>query len=71
MKLEHPLIGTVIQKCVFLNIANKDILCCWVPSHAGIRGNEKGDSVDKYVLDLTRSKVGAHYTDFKYLISQY
>ena len=33
MKLEHPLFGMVIQKYVFLNIANKDIIFCWVPSH--------------------------------------
>ena len=33
MKLEHPLIGMVIRKCVFLNIAKKDIVFCWVPSH--------------------------------------
>ena len=26
MKLEHPLIVMVIRKCVFLNIANKDII---------------------------------------------
>ena len=26
MKLEHPLIGMVIRKCVFLNIAKKDIV---------------------------------------------
>ena len=60
MKLEHPLIGMVIQKCVFLNIAKKDIVFCWVPSHTG-----KSD------LDLPRAKVGVPYTDFKYLISQY
>ena len=41
MKLEHPLIGMVIRKCVFLNIAKKDIVFCWVPSHTGIRGNER------------------------------
>ena len=29
MKLEHPLIGMAIRKCVFLNIANKDIIFCW------------------------------------------
>ena len=28
MKLEHPLIGMAIRKCVFLNIANKDIIFC-------------------------------------------
>ena len=42
-KLEHPLIGMVMQKCVFLKVANKDIIFCSVPSHVGIRGNEKAD----------------------------
>ena len=69
MKLEHSLIGMVIRKCVFLNIANKDIIFCWVPSHVGIRRNEKTDSAVMSALDLPRAKVGVPYTDFKYLIS--
>ena len=60
MKLEHPLIGMVIRKCVFLNIAKK-----------GIKGNEKADSAAKSALGLPRAKVCVPYTDFKYLISQY
>ena len=71
MKLEHPLIGMVIRKCVFLNISKKDIVCCWVPSHTGIKGNEKADSAAKSALDLPRAKVGVPYTDFKHLIRQY
>ena len=71
MKLEHPLIGMAIRKCVFLNIAKKDIVFCWVLSHTGIKGNEKADSAAKSALDLPRAKVGVPYTDFKHLISQY
>ena len=68
MKLEHPLIGMAIRKCVFLNIANKDIIFCWVPSHVGIKSNEKADSAAKSALDLPHAQVGVPYTDFKHLI---
>ena len=44
MKLEHPLIGMVIRKCLFLKFDNKNIIFCWVPSHTGTGGNEKADS---------------------------
>ena len=71
MKLEHPLIGMVIRKCVFLNTAKKEIVFCWVPSHTGIQGNEKADSAAKSALDLPRARFGVPYTDFKHLISQY
>ena len=71
MKLEHPLIGMAIRKCVFLNIAKKDIVFCWVPSHTGIKGNEKADSAAKSALDLPRDKVGVPYNDFKHCINQY
>ena len=57
----------VIRKCVFLNFANKDITFCWVPSHIGIRGNDKADSATKSALDLPCVKVG----DIKHHINQY
>ena len=67
MKLEHPFIGMVIRKCVFLNSAKNYIL----PSHVGIRGNKKTDSAAMSALDLPCAVVGVPYTDFKYLINQY
>ena len=69
MKLEHPSIGMVIPKCVFLNFANKDINLCWVPSHVAIRGNEKADSYVKFALELPLAKVGVPYNDFKHKIN--
>ena len=71
MKLEHPLIGMMIRKCVFLNSAKKDIVFCWVPSHTGIKGNEKADFIVKSALDLPRTKVVVPYSNFKHCISQY
>jgi len=71
MKLEHPLIGMVIRKCVFLSIAKKDVVFCCVPSHVGIKGNEKADSAAKSALNLPHAKVGIPYSDFKYCIGQY
>ena len=56
--------------CLF-KYCQKDSFFCWVPSHTGIKGNEKADSAAKSALDLPRAKVGVPYTDFKYLISQY
>ena len=67
MKLKHRLIGMVIRKCVFLNIANQDI-----SSHVIISGNEKANySAAKSALDLPRAKVGVPYTDVIHLIGQY
>ena len=71
MKVEHPLIGMVIRKCVFLNIAKKDIVFCWVSSHTGIKGNEKADFAARSALDLPCTKVDVPYSDFKHCISQY
>ena len=56
---------------LFLNLAKKDIVFCWVPSHNGIKGNEKAHFSAKSALDLSRTKVGVPYSDFKHCISQY
>ena len=71
MKLGIPLIGKVIRKCVFLTFGNKDIILCWVPSHVGIKDNEKTDYVAKSALEVARAKVGEPYNDFQHKINHY
>ena len=71
VKLAHPLIVMVIQKCVFLSFAHKDIIFCWVLSHIDIKGNEKADTAAKSALDLPHVKAGILYSNFKHCISQY
>ena len=53
------------------SFAKKDIVFCWVPSHTGIKGNEKTDFAAKSALDLPRTKVGVPSNDFKHCINQY
>ena len=57
------------RRSIVLKQDGKDI--CWVPSHTGIKGNEKADSAAKSALDLPRAKVGVPYNDFKHYIDQY
>ena len=66
-----PLNWDGVTKVFFLNIANKNLMFCWVPRHIGIRGNEKADSAAKSELDLPRFKIGVPKTDFKHHINQY
>ena len=56
--------------CLF-KYCQKDIVFSWVPSHTGIKGNEKADSAAKSALDLPRTRVGVPYNDFKHCINQY
>ena len=68
MNLEHPLIGMVIRKCVFLTFGNKDIIFSWVFL---VICTEKADFAAKSTQELHRVEVGKSYTDFKHHINQY
>ena len=68
--LYTPWLGLGYESVSFLIIAKKDNFML-VPSHIGIRGNEREDSAAKSALELLCANVGVPYNDFKHCISQY
>ena len=54
-----------------LNMSHRQIIFCWLPSHVGIRGNEKADKAAKSALSLQPSNIKLPYTDFKPAINKY
>ena len=61
---ENPLLLDVILKHNELADLN-NIVFCWLPSHVGIKGNEKADIAAKSALTLNISDLKIPFTDFK------
>ena len=51
-KLENPLIVKIFNKLNSL-IHSKKVIFCWIPSHIGIQGNDKADSLAKAAINMT------------------
>ena len=68
-KLDNPLVQDILLR--FHNLSSKHIILCWLPSHTGIKGNEKADLAAKSALLLPPSNFKLPCTDFKPVINKY
>ena len=68
--MENLLIVKIFHKLDSL-IHSKKVIFCWIPSHIGIQGNDKADSLAKAAINMTPDKnVKTPYTDLKPKIKQ-
>ena len=68
--MENPLIVKIFNKLNSL-IHSKKVIFCWIPSHIGIQGNDKADSLAKAAINMTPDKnIKTPYTDLKPKIKQ-
>ena len=68
--IENPLLLDVLLKHNDLAELNNNVFC-WLPSHVGIKGNEKADIAAKSALTLNISGLKIPFTDFKPCINTF
>ena len=61
----YPYIFNIIDQYTHLLKLNKTVVFAWVPSHVGIQGNEKADTLAKEALGLNISNIKIPHTDFR------
>ncbi|KAL5015900.1 hypothetical protein ScPMuIL_005489 [Solemya velum] len=71
LKFKNPIISTILAKHSCLLSREKTVVLCWLPSHVGIRGNERVDSAAKEALNSPITDFKMLYTDFHYYIFKY
>jgi ribonuclease HI len=64
MDFRHPIVIKILALYTELS-SFKDIVFMWCPSHVGIRGNERADSLAKEALDFTPCHFQIPSKDFK------
>ena len=69
-KLENPLIVKLLSRLDSMS-SRKKIILCWIPSHIGVKGNERADSAAKSALDLSPKVISIPYTDLKPIIRKF
>ena len=59
-KLDNPFIVKLLNKLNSMNHSKK-VIFCWIPSHIGIQGNDKADSLAKAALNMVPDKKNQKY----------
>ena len=62
---DHPFIQDILKLFNDCLSMNKKIVLAWVPSHVGIKGNEKADELAKQALNFNVLDLKVPYTDLK------
>ncbi len=64
-KYDNVLVQQVAEKCHMLCANGKTVKFCWLPSHIGIKGNERADAAAKSALKLPVLDFKIPYSDVK------
>jgi len=70
-KFNHPSIVDLLEKHSKLTKQGKSIVLAWIPSHIGIKGNDKADALAKDALNMNVTNIKIPYTDLKININKY